>query len=166
MIDSAEARNARFRYPERRPGDESTGDVKIAASNTSSIFAIGGGLSLSIASGQQGGSTAVSAGIAVSVNLITSSTTATLEDVDVEWLSNSEGDLLVSATSAETIGAYTMAGAVSVANGTSGSGIAAAGAASGSINQIDFDTQAVVHDSTVTLGDGRRDRHGRRHIGD
>ena len=128
--------------------------MEITALDASSIFAIGGGLSLSIATGKQGSSTAVSAGIAISVNRITSSTTALLEDGTVTWQNNSRGDLLVSANSAETIDAYTLAGAVSVASGTSGSGVAAAGAASGSVNFIAFDTQAVVKDSTVTLGTG------------
>ncbi len=151
--NSASAKNANFRIWSA-PQDTSTGHVKIMADDTSSIFAISGGLSLSIAKGQTGGSTAVSAGIAVSVNIITSSTTAMLDDATVTWLSNSKGDLLLHAKSAETIDAYTLAGAVSVAKGTSGSGIGASGAASGSVNQIDFNTQAVVRDSTVALGTG------------
>lgn len=155
--NSAAAKNANFTILSA-PLDSSTGHVKIMADDTSSIFAIGGGLSLSIATGQTGGSTAVSAGIAVSVNIITSNTTTTLEDAAIVWLTvgenPSKGDLLVHAKSAETIDAYTVAGAVSVAKGTSGSGIGASGAASGSINQIDFNTQAVVRDSTVDLGTG------------
>ncbi len=152
--NSAAARNAHFTLSDSGLDEDSKGHVLIAASDTSSIFALGGGLSLSIATGQKGGSTAVSVGIAISVNIIDSSTTALLEDADVTWQDNSIGDLLIKADSAETIDAYTIAGAVSVAKGTTGSGIAAGGAASGSVNIIDFNTQAVMHDSTVTLGPG------------
>ncbi len=152
--NSAAARNAHFTLTGSGLDEDSKGHVLIAASDTSSIFALGGGLSLSIATGQKGGSTAVSAGIAISVNIINSSTTALLEDAVVTWQGDSIGNLLIKADSAETIDAYTLAGAVSVAKGTTGSGIAAAGAASGSVNIIDFNTQAVMHDSTVTLGPG------------
>ena len=152
----AAAKNADFNILSNTdPEDKSTGHVMIIADDDSSIFAISGGLSLSIASGQQGSSTAVSAGIAVAVNEISSDTIATLEDSTITWDTNHKGDLSVSATSDETIDAYTIAGAISDASaGTSGSGVAASGAASGSINQIDFNTKAVVKDSTVTLGTG------------
>lgn len=153
---SASARNTNFVIT--TPDDASNGNIHITANDKSRIFAIAGGLSLSVASGQKG-ATAVSAGIAVAVNKITSTTTATLEGADIAWqwvdeteTQRSRGNLLVSAVSAETIDAYTLAGAVSVAKGTSGSGIAGAGAASGSVNLIDFDTEALVKDSTVTLG--------------
>ncbi len=157
--NSAAARNTHFAITSGTPGDASNGNVQITASDESRIFALGGGLALSIATGPKGNSTAVSAGIAVAVNEITTGTTATIENSTVTWgligaTTLSRGDLLVSATSAETINAYTIAGAVSVANGTAGSGIAGAGAASGSINQIDVDTRAVVLNSVASLGTG------------
>jgi hypothetical protein len=44
-----------------------TGDARVRAEDRSSIFAISGGLSVSVATGKQGSSTAVSAGVAVAV---------------------------------------------------------------------------------------------------
>jgi hypothetical protein len=55
-----------------------TGDARVRAEDRSSIFAIAGGLSLSVATGQKGSSTAVSAGVAIAVNIISTSAEATL----------------------------------------------------------------------------------------
>ena len=76
--NSAAARNAQFTLSDSGLDEDSKGHAQIAASDTSSIFALAGGLSLSIASGQKGRATAVSVGIAVSVNKIDTSPTAVL----------------------------------------------------------------------------------------
>ncbi len=127
-----------------------TGDARVRAEDRSSLFAIAGGLSLSVATGQKGSSTAVSAGIAIAVNKIATSVEALIENTDLLWVdAATSGDVLVEAANTRSIGAFTLAGAVSVASGTQGSGIAGAGAGSGSINQIYGDTRAIIRDSTV-----------------
>ncbi len=128
-----------------------TGNARVLAEDNSSIFAIGGGLSLSVATGQQGSSTAVSAGIAIAINLLVTDVEAIIEGNTLSWADGGDGDLLVEALNHRDIGAFTLAGAVSVASGTQGSGIAAAGAASGSVNQIIGDTSAIVRSSTLEV---------------
>ena len=121
------------------------------AEDESSIFAIAGGLSLSVATGKQGSATAVSAGVAIAINLLDTDVSALIESNTTSWDAAGSGDLVVEAINTRDIGAYTLAGAVSVASGTQGNGIAAAGAASGSVNQIAGDTTATVRQSTVDV---------------
>jgi hypothetical protein len=133
------------------------GDVTVEAKDESSIFAIAGGLSLAVAtgaSGSSGQSTAVSAGVAVAVNKLSTDVSARIEASrpgGIGWKEGGTGALLVQATNTRSIGAYTLAGAVSVASGTQGNGVAGALAASGSVNQIVGDTVAAIRGSTVNV---------------
>ena len=124
-------------------------EVFVLAGNGADIFAIAGSLSLSVASGKQGSSIAVSAGVALAVNDIQGDTEARIENATLDWEDIATGNLTVQVTSDNSIQAYTMAGAVSASVGLQGSGIAGAGAGSGSVNQIDMDTSAVLGRSTV-----------------
>lgn len=136
-----------------------TGDARVRAEDRSSIFAIAGGLSISVATGQKGSSTAVSAGIAIAVNIISSSAKALIADLvnsslsqaGLLWADEGSGNLIVEAVNDRDIGAFTLAGAVSVASGTQGNGVAAGGAASGSVNQLKGDTTATIHNSAVAV---------------
>jgi hypothetical protein len=117
------------------------GDARIVAEDRSSIFAIAGGLSLGIAIGDQGSSTAVSVGAAVAVNRIGTSVSSLIEGAQIGWAPGAEGELTVEAVTDRHILAATLGGAVSVASGTQGEGIAGAGAGSGSVNLLDGDTR-------------------------
>ena len=130
------------------------GNAELTSSDESSIFAVAGGLSVSLARGQTGGATAASFGIAIAVNQIDARTRSTIGGSAWSWAPSSSGKLLVSADSAQRIEAYTVAGAVAVAQGTSGKGVAGSGAASGSVNLIDLETAARIYDGSVTLPSG------------
>ena len=137
----------------------SPSDVRIRATDTSDIFAIAGGLSLAIANGGQGKATAISAGVAIAVNTIVADVEALVESVNKPtgawWLPGATGTFLVEALSSARIQAYTVAGALAAAVAKqSGSGIAATGAGSGSINNIDADVTAKVHNSTIDNASG------------
>src|SRR3954454_9317431 len=143
---------------ELQAGD-SPSDVRIRAADASDIFAIAGGLSLAIANGGQGKATAISAGVAIAVNTIVADVEALVESVTkptgVWWLTGATGDFLVEAISSARIQAYTVAGALAAAVAKqSGSGIAASGAGSGSVNNIDADVTAMVHNSTIDSASG------------
>jgi hypothetical protein len=137
-----------------------TGNVRVYANDSSGIFSIAGGLSASMArNGSSGDSTAVSAGIAISVNRVGTSAIALIEGrteadgtkpVTISWNGGS-GDLLVEAISARSIGAYTVGGAVSAALGNQGKGVAGSGAGSGSVNEIEGDTIAAIRDSVLVV---------------
>jgi hypothetical protein len=127
------------------------GNVIVRATGSAGIFAIAGGLSASMAKGDSSGkSTAVSAGIAISVNRVGTSASALMEDADVSWAGGA-GNLLVEAISARSIGAYTVGGAVSAALANQGNGVAGSGAGSGSINEIEGDTIAAIRRSMLVV---------------
>ncbi|MEY2518222.1 MAG: large repetitive protein, partial [bacterium] len=126
-------------------------DVRVRATDSAQIFAIAGGLALSIAKGGTGKATAISAGVAIAVNTITGSTEALVESSEITWADAADGALSVQATSSGSIQAFTVAGALAAAVAKqSGSGVGAAGAGSGSVNRINADTTATVRSSTVT----------------
>ncbi|MEO6651268.1 MAG: hypothetical protein ABIP17_01255, partial [Ilumatobacteraceae bacterium] len=135
----------------RGPPENTVSDVVIRATDSSDIFAISGGLSLAIAEGGKGKATAVAFGVAIAVNTITTDTDALVEDSTLTWVTNTTGSLLVEATSTGSIQAFTVAGAFGAAIAKQqGSGVAATGAGSGSVNRIDADTTAIIRRSTVT----------------
>ncbi|MDB5862130.1 MAG: repeat-containing protein, partial [Ramlibacter sp.] len=128
-------------------------DVRVRATDDSDILAIAGSLSLSIASGAQGGATALSAGAAIAVNKIVSDTDALVQQSVIDWAGAASGGLTVEATSRGSIRAYTVAGALAAAVAKQqGSGVAGSGAGSGSVNQVDADTTATLRHSTVDAG--------------
>jgi 6-phosphogluconolactonase (cycloisomerase 2 family) len=125
----------------------SGGQATLLARDTSDIFAIGGGLSLSFAKGGAGGNTnAASFGVAVAINRITSPVTAYLDDSSVSILGS--GGFELHATADTTIKAYTLGAAVSAVSGTQGGGIAGAGGGSGSINTINADAIAALRNGS------------------
>jgi hypothetical protein len=147
----------------------SGGQATLLARDSSDIFAIGGGLSLSIAKGGAGGSTnAASFGVAVAVNRITSPVSAYLDASSVSILAS--GVFELHATADTTIKAYTLGAAVSAVSGTQGGGIAGAGAGSGSVNTINADAIAALRNGsevsskvgTVKSGSQQHLRHHRR----
>src|SRR5262249_46391135 len=131
-------------------GDE-VSDARVRATDDSSIFAIAGSLSLSIAKGNKGGATALAAGVAIAVNNITTDIDALVASSQLLWADGSAGGFDLEGTSKGTIKAFTVAGAVgpSVADQKC-SGVAATGAGAGSVNQISADTTATLLASTGT----------------
>ncbi|MFN9446209.1 MAG: hypothetical protein ACK57Y_09265, partial [Pirellulaceae bacterium] len=107
-------------------------DVVVLAKDRSEIFAIAGSLSLSLAKSGSSSSLAISAGVAIAVNRIATDIDSLVELSQVEWDTNAIGKFLVRAESLGSIEAYTVAGALAGASGSSqGSGVGAAGARSG-----------------------------------
>ena len=132
---------------------EEASDALVEAKDSGEIIAIAGGLSMSIAKGSEsGGATAASAGAAIAVNYVTADTNALVESTPISWGNDAEGSLGIKASSTGSIKAFTMAGALSAAlSSQQGSGVAAAGAGSGSVNKIDADTTAILRSSTVAV---------------
>ncbi|MES2099191.1 MAG: hypothetical protein V4569_05175, partial [Pseudomonadota bacterium] len=130
------------------------GDALIHAGDQSSIFTIAGALALGIAKGSQSsGGQAVAAGIALAFNDIQTDTEALVDDSSFIWADGASGGLTIEAASTGEIKAFTVAGAVAVGLAKQGTGFAVAGAGSGSLNEIDADTTATMHRSTVDAGD-------------
>ncbi|HND51825.1 MAG TPA: hypothetical protein PLV92_05495, partial [Pirellulaceae bacterium] len=124
----------------------------VTSSADSDIFAIAGGLSLSVAKGDQSSSTAVSAGVAIAVNKIDRDLEAAVDGADLSWAAGDGGSLTVGAKASGTIKAFTLAGALSAAlSSQQGSGIAGTGAASGSVNRILGDVTAKIVSSNVDV---------------
>ena len=103
-----------------------TGNVIVRSEDGADILAFAGGLSLATASGDQGSSTAAAAGVAISVNKLSTSAQALVENANVSWADGAVGDLQVEAVNSRSIGAFTIGGAVSAASGSQGSGAAGA----------------------------------------
>ncbi|MCA1656956.1 MAG: hypothetical protein LC713_04500, partial [Actinobacteria bacterium] len=100
-------------------------EARVRATDSSDIFAIAGSLSLAIAAGQQGNTTAMSFGVAIAVNLITRDTDALIDTATLRWGEDTTGGLDVQADAGGSIQAFTVAGALAVAAAEmSGSGVA------------------------------------------
>ena len=131
-------------------GSDDASDIVVRATDDSSIFAIAGSLSFAIAAGNKGGGTALSAGVAISVNKIATDTEALVDDAILEWTDEATGGLVVSSSAIGEVKAFTVAGSLAAAVGDQqGSGVAASGAGSGSVNRIDADVEATLRDSEV-----------------
>src|SRR5262249_18099195 len=129
-------------------------DAVARATDNSDIFAIAGSLSLGIAKGGKSGATALSAGVAIAVNTITTDTDALVQASDVLWGDGATGGLLVKASADGSIKAFTVAGAFAAALAAQqGTGVAGALAGAGSVNKIDADTTAILKASTVDAED-------------
>ena len=121
-----------------------TGTVGLSSTDTSSLKAIAGGLSIA---GAVGGSVgvAVTVGAAVAVNSITDDALALIQGSDI----NSAGSVTLSATNNETVEAVAVGVAGALAKGKGG-GIALSGAGSGVGNTINSNTWAQIEDSDGT----------------
>ncbi len=126
-------------------------DVRVSASNTSSIDSLVGGAAAAVSGGMVAVSGAV--GMAIARNMIgagaagTHETYAYIEDSDVI----ASGDISISAAAQETIEADVFAGSVALAVGIGG---AAAGAGASVINHISSDVQAYAKNSDLgAVGD-------------
>ncbi|MFO7617339.1 MAG: hypothetical protein R6V75_08800, partial [Bacteroidales bacterium] len=123
------------------------GAVILTAADTSTITADAGGVAIAIASGGQSSGTALSIGISVAVNEIGNDVYAVTDDSAVI----SGGNVVLSATSASTIDALSIGGAVSVGASSQATGFAFAGAGAGSGNTIRNTIEAAIRNgSTVT----------------
>ncbi len=115
-------------------------NVTLTATNSSSIEADGGGLSIAGSFGSSAGG-AISVGAAVASNKITDNTFAIIAGSTVI----AAGAVALAATSSQTIKAITLGIAGSLAGG-SGGGIAFGGAGSGSGNTVNDETEALIED--------------------
>ena len=117
------------------------GLLSVVASDSSSIEANAGGLSVSVAAG---GTASVSVGAAVALNDIANTVRAALDTVDA----TAPTGVTVTATSSATMTVITIGLAAAVTTGSSGS-ISVVGAGSGSGNDIANTTTAEIVASTV-----------------
>ena len=122
-----------------------SGSVKLAASDTSSILAIGGSLALAGAGGA-GGGLAGSLGVSSATNSVTNSVSAYVDTSKVV----SAGTVELTASETGTVSAWTIGGAVAVAGGAGGGGaLGMAGAGSGNTVRNTVSTYIVNSDAAT-----------------
>ena len=124
------------------------GGLAIAATDTDTIYADGGGVALVLSLGSKNPN-AVSVGLAGAVNAITGHATASVSNARV---TTPAGGVSVDAVFAPTINTITIAGAGAVAAPSNGEALTVAGAAAGSENAITGGASATVTHSTLTAG--------------
>ena len=130
-------------------GDGATGvradRVLVAATDTSDIDTVAAAISISAGFGMVG--VAVSAGIAIAENTITSDTLAEIRNADTA-VEGRAGDVEVLASNSATITSTTAAAAVAISAGLVGVSFSLAGATAN--NLIESTTTASIDESTVT----------------
>src|SRR5204862_539849 len=130
----------------------SSGALTVEATDNSSITSVGGGIGVSVS----GTKTNLGFGLAIASNQIDGDVRAAITDSDVfaptgvTVSASGKGDLTVTATSAPTINALTIAGAIAPSI-SDGKGLRLAGAGAGAGNTIHTDVTAAIEGaSTVT----------------
>jgi hypothetical protein len=127
------------------------GGVSVTATDSTTITAVAGALSVGGAGGAAGGA-AAAIGASLSLNVITDATTAEIDASSVK----AGGDVSVAAESASQIFSVTVAGAGSGAGGAGG-GFAGSGAGAISVAYIGNSATATMGDGSVVTADGAVD---------
>ncbi|MBS3951841.1 MAG: LEPR-XLL domain-containing protein, partial [Methylomicrobium sp.] len=128
------------------------GTLSVSADDSSKIFALAGGVAISVSGPQQSGP-GVAVGVAVAANIIDNAILATVVDASLV----ADGDIEVSAKSEASINAITLAGAVAAAL-KSDSAVAVAGGGSIAVNEVGNTVEASITGSDSvesTAGDIR-----------
>ncbi len=130
--------------------------VSVHAVNNATIYSDGGGVSLIIASGVATSANNLSVGLSVALNSIDTDTLAFIDNSPID----SSGDIAVLAELTPTIDALTIAGALAVSSGGTGSVLNLAGAGAGAKNSITGKTHAFIIDTDPTSAAGIVTRNG------